>query len=155
MSDQWMMAMTKAIEVVDNKAASLDAMTQRYSAMLDAAIGRMSGTRMEPVAALQMPTAPNIVAPPRIPQDGPDDFPEGADLEIREPSPIDIGSLLADLDVSDLEIPPAPELVTMEFNGADHGVDPQRLCAPPSIPTSKCPWRRSSQSRCWMRWCLS
>lgn len=115
MSDQWMMAMTKAIEVVDNKAASLDAMTQRYSAMLDAAIGRMSGTRMEPVAAPQMPTAPNIVAPPRIPQDGPDDFPEGADLEIREPSPIDIGSLLADLDVSDLEIPPAPELVTVQI----------------------------------------
>ena len=38
MSDTWLLAMDKAIEVVDAKSASLDVLTTRYTDMLDKSI---------------------------------------------------------------------------------------------------------------------
>ena len=118
MAGEWLRAMDTAINLVDAKSQSLDAMATRYSSMLDDAIDRLSDVRMEPVVAPQMPGAPNIVAPPRIDQDGPDDFPEGADLAIQEPTPVDIGALLDGLDMSDLVIPEPPPLITIDIPAA-------------------------------------
>ena len=53
--DTWMMAMTKAIEVVDAKSASLDELTSRYTDMLDRSIDRMSNIKMAPVSAPDAP----------------------------------------------------------------------------------------------------
>lgn len=115
MSDQWMMAMTKAIEVVDAKSVSLDAMTERYSTMLDAAIARMGDIVMDEVTAPEAPFKPEIKPPLPIDPDGPDELRDGPDLEIEVPTPVDIASLLADLDMSDLGLPEPPPPITINI----------------------------------------
>ena len=118
MSDQWMMAMTKAIEVVDAKSQSLDVMAERYSAMLDAAIDRMSGVKMDAVASPPALIAPTIAVPPRIDQAGPDGPSDEPELTISAPGSIDISALLNDLDMIDLVLPEPPPLVNITVPAA-------------------------------------
>ena len=94
MSDQWMMAMTKAIEVVDAKSASLDALTSRYTDMLDSAIDRMSGIKMAPVSAPNAPTTPTFAPLAPIDQNGPGSFSDNTPLKIDNAETVDIGRLL-------------------------------------------------------------
>ena len=113
MAGEWLRAMDKAIGLVDTQSTKLDAMSLRYSGMLDAALGRLSSVKMEPVVPPQALIAPGIVAPPRIDRDGPGGFPEGGHIEIADPGGVDISALLADLDMSDLVLPEPPPLVAV------------------------------------------
>lgn len=113
MAGEWLRAMDKAIGLVDTQSTKLEKMAIRYSDLLDAALDRLSRVKMEPVVPPQAPNAPNIGPPPRIDQDGPDDFPEGESLAIDSPGDIDISSLLDGLDMSGLVLPEPPPLVTV------------------------------------------
>ena len=115
MAGEWLRAMDKAIGLVDTQSTKLDAMSLRYSGMLDAALDRLSSVKMEPVVPPQAPNAPGIVAPPRIDRDGPGGFPEGGHIEIADPGGVDISALLADLDMSDLVLPEPPPLIAINI----------------------------------------
>lgn len=116
MAGEWLRAMDKAIGLVDTQSTKLDKMALRYSELLDAALDRLGGVKMEPVVPPQAPNAPDIGAPPpRIDRDGPDGFPEEEHIEITPPDDVDIRALLADLDMSDLVLPEAPPLVAISI----------------------------------------
>lgn len=128
MSDQWMMAMTKAIEVVDAKSASLDALTTRYTGMLDNAINRMSSIKMEPVSAPSAPTTPAFAPFAPIDRNGPGSFSDGTTLEVGKAETVDIGTLLSALGTDDLVLPPEPPMVVIT-------IPPAPTLAVPPAPT--------------------
>ena len=108
-------AMQAAIGFVGTKMSQFDTLSREYNAQLTAALGRLADIKVDNVGS-----APKFVAPIFNPLDmNPGELPS---LSISPPiipdAPLmaEIGHLLADLDVGDMDaLPSAPELIPLQL----------------------------------------
>ena len=115
MSEQpkWGRAMDTAINVVTSRMAELNQTAEQYSGTLQSALDRLGDIRMHDVAQPTRPTTPTAPSAPAL-QLG--NLPNYSPGQVRVPSMpqgLNIGSLLNDLDVGDLDLPDAPVMPTM------------------------------------------
>ncbi|MBB6559576.1 hypothetical protein HNP48_002243 [Acidovorax soli] len=123
-------AMGAAIEFVSNKINSLDLAAAKYGAALSAALSAMGNIKVGDVATPQIMNAPAVPLPPMNLGTAPTYSP-GALRRPIAPAEPDISSLLAALDVGDMdELPPAPAAISLTLPDAPS----MRVIPPPVRP---------------------
>lgn len=104
-----------AVDTVTDKIADLDVMANRYSSQLSAALAQIGAIKVDNVPAPTRPNAPEI-AIPDLSLGAPPEFSPPA-LQIPDlPNDLNIDSLLANLDVGDMDnLPDAPVMIPINI----------------------------------------